>query len=91
MLQKDNFLLCTVDLTINLLELNPAYPKKPKTLGEQICKARMDKGLLIRDPAALVGVSPDTVINWEMRGVKPMGRSLRRLQEALEGIASGLG
>lgn len=48
----------------------------------------MEKGLLIRELAALVGVTADTVINWELRGVKPMGRSLRRLQEALEGIAS---
>lgn len=60
-----------LDLTINLLELNPAYPKEPKTLGERIRKARMDKGLLIRELAALIGVSADTVINWELRGVKP--------------------
>jgi len=45
---------------------------------------------LIRELAALVNVSADTVINWELRGVKPMGRSLRRLQEALEGIVSAV-
>ena len=59
-------------------------------LGERIRKARMDKGLLIRELAALVGVTSDTVINWELRGVKPMGRSLSRLQGALEVIASGV-
>lgn len=31
----------------------------------------MEKGLLIRERAALVGVSADTVINWELRGVQP--------------------
>jgi DNA-binding transcriptional regulator YiaG len=75
---------------INRLLHNPAYPKEPKTLGERIRKARMDEGLLIRELAALVGVTADTVINWELRGVKPMGRRLRRPQEALEGIASGV-
>jgi DNA-binding transcriptional regulator YiaG len=50
----------------------------------------MDRGLLIKELAALVGVNADTVINWELRGVKPMGKSLRRLQEALEEIASAV-
>ena len=50
----------------------------------------MDQGLLMRELAALVGVTSDTVINWELRGVKPMERSLRRLQEVLEVIASGV-
>ena len=83
-LQKDNLLFYTLDLTINLLELNPAYPKEPKTLGEHIRKARMDKGLLIRELAALVGVSPDTIINWELRGVKPFGTRLERVKEILQ-------
>lgn len=82
--------LYTVEVEINLRLLNPTYPKEPKTFGERIRRARMDQGLLIRELAALVGVSADTVINWELRGVKPMGRSLRRLQEALKGIASAV-
>ena len=76
---------------MNRLLLNPASPKESKTFGERIRKARMDKGLLIRELAAFVGVTADTVINWELRGVKPMGKSLRRLQEALEVMASGVG
>ena len=50
----------------------------------------MDKRLMIKELAALVGVSPDTVINWELRRVRPMGKSLKRLQETLEGIASAV-
>lgn len=73
----------TLNLTINLLELNPTYPKEPKTLGERIRKARMDKGLLIRELADLVGVSPDTIVNWEKRGVQPIGSRLERLGEVL--------
>jgi DNA-binding transcriptional regulator YiaG len=76
-------LFYTLDLTINLLELNPAYPKDPKTLGERIRKARMDRALMIKELAALVGVSEDTVINWELRGVKPTGSRLERVREAL--------
>jgi len=83
-LQKDNFLVYTLDLQINLLELNPAYPKEPKTLGQHIRKARMDRGLLIRELAALVGVSPDTIINWELRDVKPMGKNLGKIRKAMD-------
>lgn len=32
----------------------------------------MDNGLNIRKLAALIGVTEDTVINWEIRGRKPM-------------------
>ena len=86
-IQNDNFvtpcLVYTFEFTVNLLELNPAYPKDPKTLSEQIRKARMDRSLLIRELAALVGVSPDTIINWELRGVTPGRERLRKLEEAL--------
>ena len=74
----------TIDLEINLFELNPAYPKEPKTLGQHIRKARMDKGLLIRELAEFVGVSPDTVINWELRGVKPTAQRLSRVKGVLQ-------
>ena len=40
----------------------------------------MDEGLLIRELAVLVGVTSDTVINWEQRGVKP---TLKRHQKGL--------
>lgn len=31
----------------------------------------MDRELMIKDLAALIGTTEDTVINWELRGVKP--------------------
>ncbi|MDI6605615.1 MAG: hypothetical protein QME65_00485 [Candidatus Omnitrophota bacterium] len=43
----------------------------------------MDKGLLIRELAAQIGVTEDTVINWEVRGIKPMGRNMDRVREFL--------
>ena len=85
--QNTNFVtdcpIYTFEFEVNLLELNPAYPKNPKTLGEHIRKARMDRGLMIRELAALVGVSPDTIINWELRGVKPMGQRLGKIKEVV--------
>ncbi len=44
----------------------------------------MDKGLLIKELAAQLGVSEDTVINWEIRDVKPTGKSMERVGEFLE-------
>lgn len=77
-------LVYALELEINLVELNPAYPRAPKTLGEHIRKARMDKGLLIRELAALVGVSADTIINWERRSVRPKASVLDRLGAVLQ-------
>lgn len=43
----------------------------------------MDRGMLISELAKLIGVSEDTVTNWELRGRKPRGKSLERLREIL--------
>ncbi len=32
----------------------------------------MDAGLQIKELAALVGVTEDTLINWEVRGMRPL-------------------
>lgn len=50
---------------------HPDYPENPRTLGEKIRRARMDRGMEIKDLAAELGVSADTVINWELRGMVP--------------------
>jgi len=57
--------------------LNKNYPIDPKTFGERLRKARMDAGLLIKEFAALIGVTEDTVINWKVRGMKPLRRDIR--------------
>jgi len=73
----------TFETEINLLDFNPRYPKEPKSLGEQIRKVRMDKGLMIKELASQLGVSEDTVINWEIRGRKPKGMNLERIKKFL--------
>ena len=53
------------------------YPVNPQDLGERLRKARMDAGIQIRDLAGILGVTPDTVINWELRGMKPKTQTTR--------------
>ena len=48
----------------------------------------MDRRLMIKELAALVGVSEDTVINWELKGVKPKSEQFKRMREVL-GIWGG--
>ena len=43
----------------------------------------MDRRLMIKELAALVGVSEDTVINWEKRGIQPTRKSLATVQAVL--------
>lgn len=40
----------------------------------------MDKGLEIKELAEIIGVTEDSVINWEIRGRKPQGRNMERLE-----------
>ena len=44
------------------------YPVNPRNFGERLRKARMDAGMQTRELAGLLGVTPDTAINWELRG-----------------------
>ena len=47
----------------------------------------MDKGLMIKELAKQIGVTEDTVINWEIRGMMPHGKSMGRVREFIEGSA----
>jgi hypothetical protein len=56
---------------------NEDYPVKPKTFAETLRKARMDAGLQVKELAVMVGVTADTVINWELRGMKPLRKQTK--------------
>ena len=71
----------TLNIRLNLNDFNPKYPKNPQTLGEKIRKARMDRGLLIRELASQLGVTDDTVINWEVRDIKPREDDIERIKD----------
>ena len=76
-------MIYTLEINLNLNEFDPDYPKEPKTLGERIRKVRMDKDLLIKDLAEIIGVTEDTIINWEIRNIQPRGKSLEKLNAFL--------
>lgn len=65
-------------------DFNHKYPKNPQTLGEKIRKARMDKGLMVKELAEIIGVTEDTVINWEIGNIKPKGRNLERVEDFIK-------
>ena len=41
----------------------------------------MEKGVLLRELAERSGVTEDTVINWELRGVRPNRDNSKKLTE----------
>ena len=71
--QNDNFLegFYTLELSLNLVELDPAYPKDPQILGEHIRKRRLDLGLFQRQVARQLGVNETTIHNWEVGATQP--------------------
>ena len=48
-----------------------AYAPELKTLGDHVRARRLDLGLFQKDVAELVGVSTDTVTNWEKNRSEP--------------------
>ena len=63
---------------------SPEYPENPNTLGEAIRKARLDKGLMIKELAELVGADEMTIINWELRNRSPKEKFHRSLKRVLD-------
>jgi hypothetical protein len=62
----------TISELVNLFLLaDPTYPRNPKTFGQKLRKKQMDLGLEIKELAGLINVTSDTIINWELRDVKP--------------------
>ncbi|MEI6575087.1 MAG: helix-turn-helix transcriptional regulator [Bacteroidota bacterium] len=48
------------------------YPANPKTIGEHLRKKRLEEKLLQKDVAKMLGVTEDTVTNWENNRSIPM-------------------
>ncbi len=44
----------------------------------------MDLGLQIEDLARLISVTPDTIINWEPRSVKPASKNVKMVEKFLK-------
>lgn len=59
------------------------YPRNPTTFGQRLRKKRMDLGLEIKELARLIEVTSDTIINWELRNVKPTYKNLTTVRRLL--------
>ena len=68
-----------------MFDFDPRYPKNPQTLGEKLRKARMDKGMTVKEVAVLFGVTDTAVLNWEIRGKMPEASRMERAMEFLSG------
>jgi transcriptional regulator with XRE-family HTH domain len=53
------------------------YSENPQTLGAHLKKRRKELGLLQREAAERMGVSTDTVVNWENDNTKPVAAQFR--------------
>jgi len=77
---------CLTSLPISKHIFNKDYPINPKIFGERVRKYRIDAGLQIKELAALIGVTEDTIINWELRGVNPTGKNLKKVIDLLSAV-----
>ena len=74
----------TISELVNLHVLaDPTYPRNPISLGQRLRKKRMDLGLEIKELARLIKVTSDTIINWELRDVKPTCKNLTMVRRLL--------
>jgi DNA-binding transcriptional regulator YiaG len=58
-------------------------PFVPKTFGEHIRSLRFEEGIQQRDLAALLGVTADTIRNWEAGRVVPKRWTLERIRRKM--------
>ena len=63
--------------------LSPAYPKELKKLGDHLRKKRLDLKLLQKEVAQRLGVSKDTICNWENNRTSPALRFMPRIMDFL--------
>jgi len=67
---------CQTPLTLKALRAKD-YSANPQTLGEHLKKRRRELGLLQREAAVRLGVSTETVVNWEKGRTKPVAAQFR--------------
>ncbi|MGE0129490.1 MAG: helix-turn-helix domain-containing protein [Blastocatellales bacterium] len=64
-----------------LRPLPPAYPKELNTLGDWIRKTRLDQGLFQEQVAQMLGVTEQSVTNWELHYNEPEALHIPRIIE----------
>jgi transcriptional regulator with XRE-family HTH domain len=59
------------------------YPKQVNNLGDEIRSKRLDLGLQQKEVARRLGVSPETLSNWEKGLTSPQATIYGRLRRVL--------
>jgi DNA-binding XRE family transcriptional regulator len=59
-----------------------------KTFLVKLRKARIDAGLMINDLAKILGVTQDTGIHSELRGISPSSQNLKSVENVLAKFGS---
>jgi len=67
---------------------NPAYPTELQTIGDHIRKVRLDRQLSQFQVSTIIGVTNDTITNWELNRNKPRILFLLRIFEFIGYIPS---
>jgi len=71
------------------LDLDPHYPRNPRTFGEHVRKHRKEMGLLERELAEKLGVSVTTIKNWELGGKRPTPENMEKLGRLFPSVPAG--
>ncbi len=60
-----------LSLTLRGRVSRPDQPAEPRTVGEHLKRARLDRGIQQRDAGRAIGCDPGTLLNWEKGRVAP--------------------
>ncbi len=65
---------------VRLTALKPTpYPREPRTIGDHLKKRRCELGLRQIDAGKQIGVTADTILNWETNACPPSIRYMPRI------------
>jgi len=67
---------------------NPAYPAELKTIRDHIRMVRLDRQLTQKQVSTFLGVTADTVTNWELNRNYPRQRYYQSIYEFLGYVPS---
>lgn len=77
------FLSCNITFLAKR-PLNSAYPTELITVGDHLRKTRLNRGLHQKDVAKLIGVSDETINNWENNHTSPQISKMKMIDDFLK-------
>lgn len=71
--------------------MDRGYPRELIRIGDHVRKERLDRGLLQKEVALLIGVDENTIMNWELGHCQPALRTIPGIIEFLGYVPFELG